>query len=132
MVSVSKCLIIYISSVSLLNHESFNNPATKHNARRLILADINQVISPDSGSGATTFVYDGDGNRVMKVENGVTTIYVGALFEKNLTTNVATSYYLANGQLVALRQNTTVSYLHGDHLGSTSLTICGTVGVEFL
>ena len=50
-----------------------------------------------------------------KTENGQTTVYVGALFEKNLTTNVATSYYLANGQPVALRQNTTVSYLHGDH-----------------
>jgi len=82
----------------------------------------NRLITVTTPSGTTTFVYDGDGNRVKKVENGVTTIYVGALFEKNLTTNVATSYYLANGQPVALRQNTTVSYLHGDHLGSTSLT----------
>jgi RHS repeat-associated protein len=82
----------------------------------------NQLITVTTTSGTTTFVYDGDGNRVKKVENGVTTIYVGALFEKNLTTNVATSYYLANGKPIALRQNTTVSYLHGDHLGSTSLT----------
>jgi RHS repeat-associated protein len=82
----------------------------------------NRLITVTTTSGTTTFVYDGDGNRVKKTENGQTTVYVGALFEKNLTTNVATSYYLANGQPVALRQNTTVSYLHSDHLGSTSLT----------
>jgi RHS repeat-associated protein len=82
----------------------------------------NQLASVATNSDTTTFIYDGDGNRVKKVENGVTTIYVGALFEKNLTTNMVTSYYLANGQPVALRQNSTVSYLYGDHPGSTSLT----------
>jgi len=33
-----------------------------------------------------------------------------------------TKYYAFNGQRVAMRQGDVVYYLHGDHLGSTSLT----------
>jgi RHS repeat-associated protein len=33
-----------------------------------------------------------------------------------------TKYYYAAGQRVAMRQNGTLTYLHGDHLGSTSLS----------
>src|SRR5262245_50417006 len=77
---------------------------------RLLSASTNAV---GNGQYNGSYAYDpignltskaGDGNRVNKVENGVTTIYVGALFEKNLTTNVATSCYLANGKPIALRQ----------------------------
>jgi hypothetical protein len=51
-----------------------------------------------------------------------TTIYIGGHFEKNTTTNVATSYYAFNGQTIAMQQGSTVSFLHSDHLGSASLT----------
>jgi len=36
--------------------------------------------------GNSTFVYDGDGNRVKKIEDGQTTIYIGQYYEKNITT----------------------------------------------
>ncbi len=51
-----------------------------------------------------------------------TTVYIGSYFEKNTTLNIATSYYAFNGQMIAMRQGATVSFLHGDHLGSASLT----------
>jgi len=54
---------------------------------------------------------------------------VGAHYEKDVTGNVATSYYSAGGQRIAMRVRTNstnvVYYLHPDHLGSTSLATCG-------
>ena len=58
-----------------------------------------------------------------KVQNGQATVYLGAIYEKNLTTGVTTTYYLAGGQRLALRQGGTLYYLVMDHLGSTSLTL---------
>jgi len=71
----------------------------------------------------TTFTYDGNGALVKKVVDGVTTIYVGNHYEKNIATGVATSYYYAGGTRVALRQGGVVYYLLTDHLGSTALTV---------
>ncbi len=46
----------------------------------------------------------------------------GAWLETAATTTYAvTKYYSLAGQRVAMRQGTTVNYLYGDHLGSTSL-----------
>jgi RHS repeat-associated protein len=74
----------------------------------------------------TRFYYDGDGQRVKRVESKasttITTAYVGAHFEKNVTTGVTTTYYYAGATRVAMRQGSSVYYLHGDHLGSASLT----------
>jgi YD repeat-containing protein len=83
----------------------------------------------------TTFVYDGNGVRVKKIDpDGSVTYYVRALqaglsiYEVLSTTTgiTKTSYYYAGAQRVAMRVtagvSTTVIYLHGDHLGSTSLT----------
>ena len=83
----------------------------------------------------TTFVYDGNGVRVKKIDpDGSVTYYVRALqaglsiYEVLTTTTgiTKTSYYYTGAQRVAMRVttgvSTTVTYLHGDHLGSTSLT----------
>lgn len=76
-----------------------------------------------SGGGHTvTYTYDADGQRVKKVEDGQTTVYIGNLYEKNLSTLVVTTYYYAGGQRVAQRQAGVVSYFVGDNLDSTSVT----------
>jgi RHS repeat-associated protein len=75
----------------------------------------------------TRFYYDGDAlrDRVKKADASGTTVYVGAL-EKNVTANITTTYYYAGSTRIALRQQTPITnvvyYLHGDHLGSASLT----------
>ncbi len=81
-------------------------------------------------AGATHFqsalhLFDGHGALVKKVAGGVTTIYIGAHYEKNITTGVATSYYYAGGTRVALRQGGVVYYLLGDHLSSTVKVLNG-------
>jgi RHS repeat-associated protein len=50
-------------------------------------------------------------------------VYVGPHFEVAIsgTQVISTSYYYALGRPVAMRQGEVLSYLHGDHLGSTSV-----------
>ena len=68
-----------------------------------------------------SFVYDGDGNRVKKTENGETILYVNKYYEKNLTTGNVTTYYFSGGRTVAERIGSTLRYLYQDSLSSTSL-----------
>jgi RHS repeat-associated protein len=84
----------------------------------------NRLERVEWGDHVTTFTYDGDGNRVMKDEDGVVTYYIGGIYELQGTER--TSYYYVAGQRIAMRvgapgQAGTLTYLHGDHLGSTSL-----------
>jgi RHS repeat-associated protein len=89
----------------------------------------NRLISvSENGIIISEFVYDGDGNRVKKTENGETVIYVNKYYEKNLTTGVFTTSYYLGGQLIAQRENTTLKYIHQDHLTSTSLMTNNTGG----
>ena len=56
--------------------------------------------------------------------NGVTTYYVGNHFEWTGNTSSMVKYYYAGSQRVAMRVGSNApSYLLGDHLGSTSLTM---------
>jgi YD repeat-containing protein len=77
-----------------------------------------------------TFGYDADGQLARRTTWQGTTItqvvvYLGPAYEVNATTGVTTSYYFFGGQRVAMRQGATVYWLHGDHLGSASLTTSG-------
>jgi RHS repeat-associated protein len=66
---------------------------------------------------------------VKKVVGGETTVYVGNHFEKNLTTGEVTKSYTLGGRRVAMRRGSTLTYLHGDHLGSASMTTNALGGV---
>ncbi len=70
----------------------------------------------------TTFVYDGDGSRVIKTEDGETTLYVNEYYELNLTTGNATTYYYLGERQVALKAGENLRFVHQDHLTGTSLT----------
>jgi RHS repeat-associated protein len=81
-----------------------------------------------SGFSSAAFTYDGDGRRVKSTFNGTTTTYfVGAHYE--VTGSTITKYYYAGAQRIAMRTNGTLSYLLGDHLGSTSL-VTDSAGVK--
>ncbi len=84
--------------------------------------DSENHLSSVSGNGhSIQYTYDGDGQRVKRVDNGVSSAYVGHAYEWN-STNGVTKYYYAAGTRVAMRQGTNVYYLHGDHLHSTSVS----------
>ena len=73
---------------------------------------------PLTVTGGASFVYDGDGNRVKKVEGGQTTVYPNQYYEKNTTTAVVTTHYFLGGKQVAVRAGTTLSYMQQDSLGA--------------
>ena len=71
-----------------------------------------------------SFVYDGDGKRVQSTVNGVTTTFVGNHVEWKTNTNDMVRYYYAGGVRAAMRSgDTNLTWLVGDHLGSTSLAV---------
>ena len=77
-----------------------------------------------TGAATASFVYDGDNNRVRGTIGGVTTVYIGNIYEVQGST--IKKYYYAGNQRVAMRDGGTLSWLLGDHLGSTAYTINGT------
>ncbi len=83
----------------------------------------NHLTRDTSGATNVQFVYDGDGQRVKKVESsGVTVAYIGHTYEWHSDTGVV-KYYYAAGKRVAMRSGSGVYYLYGDHLASTSLAL---------
>ncbi|HMN00461.1 MAG TPA: RHS repeat-associated core domain-containing protein [Anaerolineales bacterium] len=79
----------------------------------------NRLVSV-SGAATANYVYDGDGKQIKSVVNGVTTFYVGNHYE--VKSSLVTKYYFAGSTRVAVRKDGTLSYLLGDHLGSSSVT----------
>jgi RHS repeat-associated protein len=75
---------------------------------------------PAAITGGTSFVYDGDSNRVEETSGGQTTLYINKYYEKNLATGVVTTYYYLGGTLVAQNTGSTLKYISQDNLGSTS------------
>ena len=81
----------------------------------------NLPASITSGTVTENYTYDADNERVAKAAGGATTIYFQGVFEQTVGAGWK-QYYSFNGQTVAMRDNAgTVTYLHGDHLGSVSL-----------
>ena len=77
-----------------------------------------------------TYAYDADGQRVSRTRQGVTTFYLGGLWEEELPSGTTRSHYAFHDQVIAQRERVngtdTVLYLHGDHLGSISLATSST------
>jgi RHS repeat-associated protein len=88
--------------------------------------DIENRLVSGAKNGATlaSYTYDGNGVRVKAVENGVTTVYIGDYYEwrSDSTTTTQVKYYYAGGTRVAMRTNGVLTWLLGDHLGSTTIT----------
>jgi RHS repeat-associated protein len=80
------------------------------------------VVTNTVSGEVTCFVYDGDGNRVLREDAPSATVYFSAI-EVHITgtQRLTKTYYFAGRQRIALRNDTALVYLHTDHLGSTTL-----------
>jgi RHS repeat-associated protein len=68
------------------------------------------------------YFYDYQGQRIKKIENGVTMHYIGKHYETQVGGAVTnTSYYFANGERVGKKDPSGQFYYHSDHLGSTNV-----------
>ena len=112
--------------------------------RRALEQVLIRTQGPPPPNVVTTFVYDGEGNRVVKNVDGWVTVYIGQHYvcqgtEDALNTGTSLScvkMIFANGQRVAMVDvgpNPTVTYFHQDHLGSSSVTTdqAGVVDQEY-
>ena len=93
----------------------------------------NRLVSVSGTNVSALFTYNGDGQRVKSIINNETIYFVGGHYEFNDTTNEVTKYYFAGAGRIAMRkyivpQTTTLTYLLGDHLGSTSLAVDADTG----
>ncbi|MBV6395162.1 MAG: hypothetical protein HFACDABA_00733 [Anaerolineales bacterium] len=91
----------------------------------------NRLVSATGNNLAAQFTYDGDGRRVKSVVNGETILFADGHYE--LKGNEVTKYYFAGTSRIAVRkyivpQSSTLTYLAGDHLGSTSLAVDASTG----
>jgi len=75
----------------------------------------------------SSYVYDGDGNRVKKTISGVTRVFIGNHYE--IDSGVVKKYYYAGATRVAENRGGTLYYLLTDQLGSTRVTTSDT-GVQ--
>ena len=96
-----------------------NGNMTSDTSRVLVWDYENRPTSITYGGATTSFVYDGDGNRVKKVGPAGTTVYIGNLYE--CSGGVCAKYIVANGVRLALKTATQTYFYHQDHLGSTRL-----------
>jgi hypothetical protein len=60
--------------------------------------------------------------RVLEVSSNITTAFVDGHYEKVSNVVTPTKYYMLSGKRIAVRNASGLYYLHGDHLGSSSLT----------
>jgi len=83
-----------------------------------------------SSSTIGTYVYSPLGQRIQKIENSITTVYMNrglnVLFEKQVTGGTAVSDYVYNnGLLIAKLSGGSTYYFHTDMLGSIRLVTMG-------
>jgi YD repeat-containing protein len=71
-----------------------------------------------SGQVSLQNYYDGDGLRIIRLTGSGTTHYIGDWCEYDYGSGTYTNYYPFNGQPIAMKKGSTLSYLHHDHLGS--------------
>ncbi|MFF6956758.1 RHS repeat-associated core domain-containing protein [Streptomyces sp. NPDC008317] len=91
-------------------------------------------VTEDDGNGGTktvvSYVYDADGNRLITRTATDTTVYLGSTeitLTKGATKAKATRYYDLGGGTQAIRtDDNKLSFLIGDHLGTSQLAIAAT------
>jgi RHS repeat-associated protein len=88
--------------------------------RTLTYDTENRLVQAATAQGDTSFIYDGNGGRVMKLAGVSTTTYIGKLYE--CTDGQCIKYIFAGDQRIARKMvdNNIIHYYHSDHLGSSS------------
>ena len=95
----------------------------------LVWNDENRLsqVQDNNGDLLEQYWYDVDGARVKKTSGTTTTYTFFAHYEEEVTGVVTTtvSHYSFGGMRIAVKRGSDLFHLHGDHLGSTSLTTDG-------
>ena len=84
-------------------------------------------VQDNNGDMVESYWYDIGGARVKKTSGATTTYTFFGHYEEEVTNGVTTaiSHYSFGSLRIAVKRGSTLYHLHGDHLGSTSLTMAG-------
>ncbi len=107
-----------------------NGNVTSGGGRTSVWDTNNQPTSIVGPDGVTeTYGYDADGTRISRARAGVTTVYLGKVWEQDVQSGASTktrAFVMLQKRAIAQRERVaspasdTTIYLHGDHLGSVS------------
>ncbi len=115
------------ADTNMLYEYDSNGNLTKGDGKVYEYNDANKLVrirhGDQNGVVIAEYYYDFKGQRIKKIENEITTYYIG----KNYVTEIAdsllenTKYYFANKERVAKKDSSgNLSYFHSDHLGGTN------------
>src|SRR5258706_8206053 len=82
--------------------------------------------SSTDGTGTTSYIYDANGNRLLRIDPLGKTLYLPQqeLRYETLTEEKTTTRYYAHGDLtVAMREANGVTWLSGDNHGTAEITV---------
>jgi RHS repeat-associated protein len=85
-----------------------------------------QLAAFTRGTAVSNYRYGPSGERLVRQDGTTVTLYLAGIFEATSVNGGAvakTSYYALDGAAVAMLENGTLSFLVGDHLGSSTATI---------
>ena len=115
----------HLSGTRALWYDANGNTITRTVAgvtHRLAWDAENRLSSVTQGGVTTTFTYDGNGSRV-KVAVGTSSPPMWVTPTRSTSQRATTTYYYLGAQRIAMRTSQGVTYLAGDHLGSSSLAM---------
>jgi RHS repeat-associated protein len=87
--------------------------------QNLVWDESSRLETLTQGTTTTGFLYDADGNRVARRDNGVTSVMIDNTFEWSAAGGLV-KYYSHGGQVIAMRNAAGLHWMFGDHLGSAS------------
>jgi RHS repeat-associated protein len=93
---------------------------TEGNGRMYQWDGANRLVRVARGNSVTTFVYDGEGDRLEKNHDGAVTRYVGDDYELGPDGTV-TKYFRVGGELVAKKAGSRRFWIHGNHVDSVAV-----------
>ena len=98
-------------------YDADGNQITRSDGRNLTYNVLNQIASATLGSNVTKFEYGPDGERFLRNDNGVLTLYIGKVeIQKSSGTVTEMRRYL--GVAIDLVIANSTRYMFSDHLGS--------------
>jgi RHS repeat-associated protein len=120
-----------LSDGTTFTYDANGNMASKQKGAELTLYSydtenhLTQI--KKNGTVIATYEYDGDGGRTKKIANGITTKYVGALYE--ITQLQTTKHIFVGDMKIASVTAGKPMYYHGDHLGGANV-VTDSVGIK--
>ncbi|GAM11326.1 tRNA3(Ser)-specific nuclease WapA [Geobacter sp. OR-1] len=126
----------YGEDAVLLNQYDANGSLVNGDGKFYQYNDANQLVKVcgDAACASTVaeYLYDHTGQRVKKIENGVTTYYLGKHYETQVKQGQAqnTRYYFAGSDRVAKKDIVGTYFYHPDHLGGVSAVTDSSVPVK--